>query len=398
MAAVLPQQRIEFPRGGTGPDGSLLLAALGLVMLGLVMVSSTSISIAEAHGVGPFYYVSRHAMFLLAGGIGAAVMWRIPLAWLQRWSPLAALAALFVLLLVFLPGIGVRINGARRWINLGISGFQVVEMVKLLLIVYLAGYLVRHRRDVQQTWAGVLKPLAVVTALVGLLLAQPDFGGSVLLISIAVGMLWLGGASAPRLLGIGLAALPVIAIVAQMESYRLRRLTTFLNPWADPFNDGFQLTQALIAVGRGEWFGVGLGDSVQKLFYLPEAHTDFIVAVIAEELGFFGLVVLLGLFALLAGRAFKLGLIAFEREQVFAGAIAYGIGLWFSLQAMISIGVNLGVLPTKGLTLPFVSSGGSSVLMSCVAMGLLLRVARELAEAEREQHKPMRSPHVGMPA
>lgn len=394
MSAVLPRQ--HFSSAASGPDSSLLLATLALVMLGLVMVSSTSIAIAEAHGVGPFHYVSRHAMFLIIGAIGAAIMWRVPLALLQRWSPLAALAALGLLLLVFLPGIGMRINGARRWINLGISGFQVVELVKLLLIIFMAGYLARHRQALQSSWAGLFKPLILLGALVGLLLAQPDFGGAVLLIGIAVGMLWLGGASAPRLIGVALAGLPVIAIVAQMESYRMRRLTSFLNPWEDPFKDGFQLTQALIAVGRGEWFGVGLGDSVQKLFYLPEAHTDFIVAVIAEELGFFGLVLLLGLFALLAGRAFKLGLSAFEREQVFAGSVAYGIGLWFALQAVISIGVNLGVLPTKGLTLPFVSSGGSSVLMSCVAIGLLLRVARELAEAEAESLRPPRAPRVGM--
>ena len=395
MAAVLDPR--AFGEFAERPDGGLLLATIGLIMLGLVMVTSTSIAIAEAHGVGPFYYVTRHAMFLLLGGIGAAVMWRVPLSVLQRWSPLAALAGLLLLLLVFLPGIGVRINGARRWINLGVAGFQVVEMVKLLLIVYVAGYLVRHRRSVQSSLGGVLKPLALVAAMVGLLLAQPDFGGSVLLIGIAVGMLWLGGASAPRLIGVGLMAVPVIIILARMESYRLRRLTSFLNPWEDPFNDGFQLTQALIAVGRGEWFGVGLGDSVQKLFYLPEAHTDFIVAVIAEEMGFVGLVLLLGLFALLTGRAFKLGLTAFERDWVFAGSLAYGIGLWFALQATISIGVNLGVLPTKGLTLPFVSSGGSSVLMSCVAVGVLLRIARELTQAEHTP-PPRRVARVELPA
>lgn len=396
MAAVL-EPRL-FAEASERPDGGLLLAAIGLVMLGLVMVASTSIAIAEAHGVGPFHYVSRHVVFLLLGVVAASVMWRVPLSLLQRWSPLAALAGLLVLLLVFLPGIGVRINGARRWINLGVSGFQVVELVKLLLIIYVAGYLVRHRRSVQSSLAGVLKPLALVGAMVGLLLAQPDFGGSVLLIGIAVGMLWLGGASASRLVGIGLLTVPVIVVIARMESYRLRRLTSFLNPWEDPFNDGFQLTQALIAVGRGEWFGVGLGDSVQKLFYLPEAHTDFIVAVIAEEMGFFGLVLLLGLFALLTGRAFKLGLTAFERDWVFAGSLAYGIGLWFALQATISIGVNLGVLPTKGLTLPFVSSGGSSVLMSCVAVGVLLRVARELARAERDPAPPRRVARVEVPA
>ncbi len=388
MAAVLPAKlnRSAMPR----PDATLMLSSLALAMLGLVMVCSTSISIAESHGVGPFYYLNRHAMFLILGSAAAAFIWYIPLRTMERYSPLMALAAFALLLLVFVPGIGVRINGARRWVNLGVSTFQVVELVKLFVIMYVAGYMVRHRQSLQTSMSGILKPLAVLTALVGLLLMQPDFGGSVLLIGIVVGMLWLGGASAGKLTAVGVVALPLVIIVAQLEAYRLKRLTSFLNPWADPFNDGFQLTQALIAIGRGEWFGVGLGDSVQKLFYLPEAHTDFIVAVIAEELGFAGLVVLLGLFAMFVGRAFRLGLAAYEQDRLFAGSVAYGIGLWIALQAGISMGVNLGVLPTKGLTLPFVSSGGSSVLMSCVAVGVLLRIARELDEGEARRARGSR--------
>ncbi len=395
MAAVLPAKLAKVNRQPR-PDPTLVMSSIALAMLGLVMVCSTSISIAESHGVGPLYFLNRHAFFLLLGSVAAAMIWFVPLRTMERFSPLMAFAAFGLLLLVFVPGIGVRINGARRWINLGVSTFQVVELVKLFVIMYVAGYLVRHQQSVQTSLSGIIKPLAVVTVLVGLLLMQPDFGGSVLLIGIVVGMLWLGGASAGRLAGIGLIALPLLVVVAQLEAYRLKRLTTFLNPWADPFNDGFQLTQALIAIGRGEWFGVGLGDSVQKLFYLPEAHTDFIVAVIAEELGFAGLVVVIGLFAVLAGRAFRLGLAAYEADKVYAGSVAYGIGLWISLQAGVSIGVNLGVLPTKGLTLPFVSSGGSSVLMSCIAVGVLIRIAREMDYPEPASRK--RSPNkAGQP-
>ena len=388
MAAVLPARGLSASES-VRPDSTLILSSLGLAMLGLVMVCSTSISIAESHGVGPFYFLNRHAVFLLAGSIAAAVIWHIPLRTMERYSPLMALAAFGLLLLVFVPGVGMRINGARRWVNLGVSSFQVVELVKLFVILYMAGYMVRHRESLQTSLGGILKPLGVVAILVGMLLLQPDFGGSVLLIGIVVGMLWLGGASAGRLLAIGAFALPLVVIVARLEAYRLKRMTIFLDPWADPFNDGFQLTQALIAIGRGEWFGVGLGDSVQKLFYLPEARTDFIVAVIAEELGFAGLVVLLGLFAMFVGRAFRLGLAAYDAGRVYAGSVAYGIGLWIALQAGISIGVNLGVLPTKGLTLPFVSSGGSSVLMSCVAVGVLLRIAREIDYPDTKPKGPV---------
>jgi cell division protein FtsW len=287
-----------------------------------------------------------------------------------------------LLLLVFVPGIGYRVNGARRWIHLGISGFQSVEAVKLFLIVYLASYLVRHREKVQGSFFGVIKPLAIAVLVAGLLLAQPDFGSATLLLAVTLGMVWLGGARFSNLAALGLLALPAIGWAAFSSDYRVKRLTSFLDPWADPFNDGYQLTQALIAIGRGEWFGVGLGGSVQKLFYLPEAHTDFILSVIAEELGFAGIVLVLALFAWLVGRGFQVGLRAVERGQRFAGYCAFGVSLTIALQALVSIGVNLGVLPTKGLTLPLISSGGSSVMMTCAAIGLLIRVSYEVARAE----------------
>jgi cell division protein FtsW len=364
-------------------DLGIVLAAVGLAALGTIMVASSSISIADNQQIGPFYYLIRHLVFLGLGvGLAVAVA-RIELATLEKHAALLLLIGFILLMLVFVPGIGMRVNGARRWIHLGISGFQSVELVKLILIVYLSSYLVRHRDSVHASLIGVLKPLGVATALVGLLLLQPDFGSAMLLISITLGMIWLGGARLRNLGFLCALAMPALAWAALFEEYRLKRLKSFLDPWADPFNEGFQLTQALIAIGRGEWFGVGLGASVQKLFYLPEAHTDFILAVLAEELGFFGILLVLGLFAWLVGRGFRVGLRALECGQRFAGFCAFGVSLMLSMQALVSIGVNLGVLPTKGLTLPLISSGGSSVLMTCAAVGLLARASYELSRAER---------------
>jgi cell division protein FtsW len=363
-------------------DLGIMLAAGALASLGVIMVASSSIAIADGHHVGPFYYLTRHLVFLGLGVALAIAMTRIELEWLEQNAFVLLLLAIILLLLVFVPGLGLRINGARRWIRLGFAGFQSVEAVKLMFIVYLASYLVRHRDNVQRSMFGVIKPLGVALILVGLLLMQPDFGSAALIIAVTVGMVWLGGARMRNLFYLAIPAMPAIAWAAMTSDYRVKRLTSFLNPWAHPFDDGFQLTQALIAIGRGEWLGVGLGGSVQKLFYLPEAHTDFILAVIAEELGLAGILIVLLLFGALVGRALMLGLRAVERGQRFAGYCAFGIGLWLGLQTLVSIGVNLGVLPTKGLTLPLISSGGSSVLMTCAAIGLLLRISFEVSRAE----------------
>jgi len=363
-------------------DLGLILAAAALASLGVIMVASSSIAIADGQHVGPFYYLTRHAVFLTLGlGLGLAVT-RIELDWFERHAFVLLLLAIILLLLVFVPGLGLRVNGARRWIHLGIAGFQSVEAVKLMFIVYLASYLVRHREAVQARLSSVIKPLGVAAILVALLLLQPDFGSAALIIATAVGMVWLGGARMRNLFYLAVPLMPAIAWAAMTSDYRVRRLTSFLNPWEHPFDQGFQLTQALIAIGRGEWLGVGLGGSVQKLFYLPEAHTDFILAVIAEELGLAGILLVLVLFAALVGRALMLGLRAVERGQFFAGYCAFGVGLMLALQTLVSIGVNLGVLPTKGLTLPLISSGGSSVLMTCAAVGLLLRVSFEVSRSE----------------
>jgi cell division protein FtsW len=302
---------------------------------------------------------------------------------------------------VFVPVIGKTVNGARRWLNFGIMGFQAVEAVKLMYIVWLASYLVRFRDEVNATWAAMLKPLGVAGAMVALLILQPDFGSLSLILAITAGMLVLGGVHLPRMFGPVLFGLPVLAMIAIAEPYRVDRLTSFLNPWLDPFGTGYQLTNALMAVGRGEWFGVGLGGSVQKLAYLPEAHTDFILAVIAEELGFVGVCTVIALYCLLVARAFWVGLKCVEMRRHFAGYCAFGVALWMGLQSFVSIGVNLGMLPTKGLTLPLISYGGSSVLGTCAALGLLLRISYELDRAERQVARlrgEAALPSTGMPS
>lgn len=381
----------ETPRQATRLDAIegrfdpwLLGAAIALACVGVVMVASSSIAIGEGLDVGPFYFLTRHLVFLGVGCALALWMMRTELKTIESHNQLLLLGCFVLLLAVFVPGVGRTVNGARRWLNLGVSNFQAVEAVKLLYIVWLASYLVRFRDEVNATWKAMLKPLGVAVALVALLILQPDFGSLSLILAITAGMLVLGGVNMPRMFGPVLVGLPVLAAIAIAEPYRVRRFTSFLDPWADPFDSGYQLTNALMAVGRGEWFGVGLGASVQKLSYLPEAHTDFILAVIAEELGLAGVALVIGLYALLAGRAFWVGLKCVEMRRHFAGYCAFGVALWMSLQSFVSIGVNLGLLPTKGLTLPLISSGGSSVLMTCAALGLLLRVSYELERAERQ--------------
>ena len=363
-------------------DPVLLLIAATLAAFGIVMVASSSIAVAEGANLSPYYYLIRHVMFLIAGGVLATAMLVIPLAVWQRNSRVLLLSSVLLLLAVFLPVIGVRVNGARRWLNFGLSNFQAVEAVKVLLILYLASYLVRFQVAVQNGMGAILRPLGVAGLLVVLLLGQPDFGSASLVLAITLGMVWLGGARPRDLFVLGAAVTPMMAWAAMSETYRVRRLTTFLDPWKDPFNDGFQLVQALIAVGRGEWFGVGLGASVQKLFYLPEAHTDFIFAVIAEELGLIGVIFVVAMFALLCARLFAIGQRCINRGMNFEGYICFGVGIWISVQSLVSIGVNLGMLPTKGLTLPLISSGGSSLLMTCAAIGLCLRASYELTRAE----------------
>ena len=374
-------------------DGWLLASGCGLLGLGLVMVTSSSLAIAEAQKVSPFYYAIRHAVAIAIGVFLAFLLYRTPLERIERVSIWLIWGALALLILPWIPGLGVELNGALRWISLGFTNFQVVEATKLLMIMYMAGYCVRQRSQLPVQWRGILKPLGMINIAVLLLLAQPDFGSAALILSVSLGLLWLAGARASYFSVIAIIGITAMAGIAVLEPYRLQRFVGFLDPWADPYKSGFQLTQALIAVGRGGWFGVGLGDSVQKLFYLPEAHSDFIVAVIAEELGLAGIVLVLTLFALFVGRAFQLGARALALGKYYASYCAYGIALWFSLQVLVSIGVNLGVLPTKGLTLPLISAGGSSVMISVAALGLLFNISRIVRSSP-----PLPNPALGSAA
>jgi cell division protein FtsW len=358
-------------------DGPLVVAVVALLGMGLIMVASASVAIADRKLGQPFYYLVRQLCFVGAGLLAAWPVLRTPLDVWEKHGPKVFALGLALLVIVLIPGVGVTINGGQRWVHLGPVNLQVSEFMKLFLVVYLAGYLVRRGPEVRQSVSGFLKPLVVLAIISGLLLLEPDFGAAVLMTSIALGLMFLGGVRF-RQFGVLLAVVTLaLAGIALASPYRIERLTVFLDPWADPFASGFQLTQALIAFGRGEWLGVGLGGGVQKLFYLPEAHTDFLLAVIAEELGFVGVVLVIGLFGFITWRAFRIAWAALSRGEHFAAYCAYGIGLWLSLQALINVGVNMGVLPTKGLTLPLMSYGGSSMVVSCMAVGLLLRVEYE---------------------
>jgi len=367
------------------PDSWVLIPALLLLSIGIVMVGSASIAIAESQGVSSNYYLLRHLLYVFLGVLLAMMFRMIPIAFLERVSRPMLLLSVLALLAVLMPGIGHMVNGSTRWIRLGFVNFQVVEAVKLMVIIYLAGYLARKAGLVQTRFFDTLKPLIFAGFLSVFLLLQPDMGSAAVITAIVAGMVWLAGAAWRHIFILGLLILPAFGFAA-MEPYRLRRIVSFMDPWADPYASGFQLTQALIAVGRGELFGVGLGASIQKLFYLPEAHTDFIFAVLAEEFGLVGVIVVLALFLLLVTRIMVIGVMAHRLDRPFSGFLAYGVGIWIGLQAMISVGVNLGVLPTKGLTLPLISSGGSSMLMTLLALGLVLRIKYELDRSNGVKH------------
>ncbi|GMQ87215.1 MAG: putative lipid II flippase FtsW [Gammaproteobacteria bacterium] len=358
-------------------DFALLAAVAALFSIGLVMVTSASMPVAERLGLGIFHFAFRQSIYLALGlGLGLLTL-RIRLAWWEQCSLLCILLAIFLLAVVLVPGVGSEVNGSVRWINLGVFRLQVSEPAKLLALIYLAGYLVRHGEDVRHTGVGFIKPLVLLAVAAVLLLLEPDFGATVVLIATALVMMFMAGVSLWKYAALIATAGGALAVLAVTSPYRMQRLTTFLNPWADPFNSGFQLTQSLIAIGRGEWFGVGLGASIQKLFYLPEAHTDFVFAVLAEELGLAGILVLLGLYAFVVFRSYTIAAVAEKGGNLFAAYLAYGIGTWLGLQALINIGVNTGLLPTKGLTLPLMSYGGSSMLVTSVAIALLLRIDYE---------------------
>lgn len=373
IATMLNRERINSPNY----DQGLLWVILILLGLGLVMVYSASIAIAEADkavGHNSSYYLVRQAIFIVISLSAALVAFNIPVAWWQKMAPYLFLFGLALLVLVLIPGIGRVVGGSRRWLSLFVINLQPSELMKLFAAMYVADYTVRKGALMGSFVKGFLPMLIVMLLVGGLLLREPDFGAFAVIAAISISILWLGGINGK--IFAGLLVLLVIGFVLLIWSspYRLERVIGFMDPWADPYGKGYQLSHALIAFGRGEWFGVGLGASVEKLLYLPEAHTDFLLAVIAEELGFVGVLTVLGLFSWIVIRSFGIGKEAIANERYFAALLAQGLGVWMGVQGIINIGVNMGVLPTKGLTLPLLSFGGSGILANCIAMAILLRI------------------------
>jgi cell division protein FtsW len=358
-------------------DQALLWVTLILLGIGLVMVYSASIALAEADkatGHQSTYFLFRQAIYVMIGVAAAFVSFQVPTHVWQKMAPWLFLGGIFLLILVLIPGIGRNVNGSQRWLSLFVINLQPSEFMKLFAAIYVADYTIRKSAVMDSFTRGFLPMVAVMVIVGWLLLREPDFGAFAVIAAISISILWLGGINGRIFAGL-LALLPV-AIVGLIWSspYRLQRVIGFMDPWADPFGKGYQLSHALIAFGRGEWFGVGLGASVEKLLYLPEAHTDFLLAVIAEELGFVGVLTVIALFAWVVLRAFRIGKEAVANERYFSALLAQGIGVWIGVQGIINMGVNMGVLPTKGLTLPLLSFGGSGILANCIALAILLRI------------------------
>ena len=358
-------------------DSVLAWIVIALLALGLVMVYSSSIATAEAAkftGYKQSYYLLRHGMYIMLGLIAGVMVFQVPLKTWQEFAPYLFMLGVVLLMMVLIPGVGKEVNGSRRWLSLFVFNFQPSEFMKMVVVLYAADYTVR-KGIVKNSLIKAFLPMFAVMLLVGiLLLNEPDLGALVVICVIALSTLWLGGFNI-KVFGLLMLALPLALTATIIYSpYRMQRVVSFMDPWADPYGKGYQLSHALIAFGRGEWFGVGLGASVEKLFYLPEAHTDFLLAVIAEELGFIGVSAVIMLFAWLLARAFSIGRQAAMLDRLFGALVAQGIAAWLGIQAMINIGVNTGLLPTKGLTLPLMSYGGSGILMNCAAIAILMRI------------------------
>ena len=382
-AVATPMQRSAGRAPLVRVDAVMLLLVAAILLLGLVMVTSASVTAAARESGDPFAYLERQLALVAAGLALAALVFVIPIAVIERCALPLLIAAGVLLLLVLIPGLGHVVKGGRRWLRLPGINFQVSEAARVLALVYVAHYCVRFETALRSSAGGLLWPLALLACLGLLLLLEPDLGAATVLFVTGFGLLFLAGAQLRWVLAAMLAAAGAMSLLVMFSSYRMRRVTGFLDPWADPYNTGFQLTQSLIAIGRGEWFGVGLGASVQKLFYLPEAHNDFLFAVLAEELGLVGVVVTLALFLALAWRVFALARRAHDAGMKFHAYLAAGFGLWLLVQAFVNIGVNMGVLPTKGLTLPLMSYGRSSMLVALAWLGLITRVHHEVPGGAR---------------
>jgi len=370
-------------------DGQILFIYGTLALIGLIMVTSASVGVADQLVNDPFYFGKRQFLRLLLGALLIWVAYRIPTKIWKQSGMRLMLSSILLLALVLIPGVGRTVNGSTRWLDLVVFTVQVSEIAKLFLIIYLSGYLIRRSEELKSGPMGFIKPMIILALASGLLLLEPDFGAAAVLLMTGLGMMFLGGVRFGHFILFVLGTLSIMVMLAIVSPYRMARITSFLDPWADPFNSGFQLTQSLIAIGSGGLFGTGLGGSIQKLFYLPEAHTDFLFAVYAEEMGFVGAIFLISLYAWFALRCFQIGKNALNLSQPFGAYLVYGVGLLVSIQAIINIGVNMGALPTKGLTLPFMSYGGNSILIMSFAIGLVLRVHLENCQIQ-QQNKPAR--------
>ena len=364
-------------------DAVTLALVAAIVLLGLIMVTSASISIASRNGDDAFAYLERQLILCLVGFVLAAIVFCVRTEFLEKMAWPLLIAGVVLLFVVLIPGLGHTVNGSRRWIRLLGFNFQASELARVLTLIFVASYAVRRESELRSTAMGLIKPVGLLIFMALLLLAEPDFGAASVLFLTGFGILFIAGARLRYVLLTAAAGAGAMTMLVMLVPYRMARVTSFLDPWADPFNSGFQLTQSLIAIGRGEWFGVGLGESVQKLFYLPEAHTDFLFAVLAEELGLVGVAVTLALFIALVWRSFWIAQLASRAGLAFQSYLALGFGLWLGAQALINIGVNMGVLPTKGLTLPLMSYGRSSMIVTLAWVGLLLRVYHEAMQQTR---------------
>lgn len=390
----VPEARAE---SGNGFPLDPVIAGITLFLLlyGLIMVGSASMEIGAKSYDNPFHLLLRHGVYLCLAGGAALFTLGVPVATWEKLGFALLVVSLLLLVAVLIPGVGREVNGSTRWISLGSFSLQGSELVKLFMVVYVAGYLVRRKEEIETSLSGFAKPLLLLSLISLLLLGQPDFGAAIVIVSAAIGMIFLAGVPLRFFLPLGALCVASVALIATMQPYRLARLTAFADPWENQFGSGYQLTQALIAFGRGEWFGLGLGNSIQKLFFLPEAHTDFLFSIIAEELGILGAGLVIILFACLVIRGLMVGNHAARAEQWFHAYLAYGLALILGIQASINLGVNLGMLPTKGLTLPFMSYGGNSLIVSCMMVAVLLRVDYEIRRAAPAGDRSKKSPAMG---
>ena len=368
-------------------DPILVLICSSLLFIGYVMVASSSLHLGTKVTENSFQYPIRQSIHIGLGlflGCGVAL---IPINTWQKSGQWLFIAGLVLLVIVLIPGLGVKVNGSTRWLSLGGLRIQVSELVKYFSVIYMAGYVTRHQKSIRESALGLVKPLFLFSVTSLLLLMEPDFGSAVVILIIAMGIMFLAGARLSQFIMLLTFVATLATLLVIFAPYRFKRVTSFMDPWADAKDSGYQLVHALISFGRGEWFGVGLGSGIEKLYYLPEAHTDFLFSVIAEELGLLGVLTVISLFSLLVWRTFKIAIAAEKAGEQFSAYIAYGLGIWFGFQSFVNMGVNMGILPTKGLTLPLMSYGGGSMMIMCCAVALIFRIQSEVTEINASMPK-----------